>query len=157
MTNEELAERLERLESRYHIWRRTAIVTIAIVAIMGAYEVFAFARQPAAPQVPKAEPAKGAPAADAQVPIDVAGMKSTYVNFFRVTGNPDEVIIDLGLYSQVVDADNKVEPIRLNDRVVLNFVTAKKLRDVLNTVVERHEDAFGEIAVDPNKRLKPKR
>ena len=45
-----------------------------------------------------------APAAGQQIQVSIndAEMASVYVNFFRVTGNPDEVLLDLGMYSQVM-------------------------------------------------------
>jgi hypothetical protein len=88
-----------------------------------------------------------------QVSIDDSTMSSVYVNFFRVTGNPDEVLLDLGMYSQVM-APGGPEPIDLTHRLVMNFVTAKKLAEVLRVVVARHEQAFGVIEVDPNRRLR---
>jgi hypothetical protein len=88
-----------------------------------------------------------------QVSIDDSEMTSVYVNFFRVTGNPDEVLLDLGMYSQVMAAGGP-EPIELNHRLVMNFVTAKKLAEVLRVVVARHEQAFGVVEVDPNRRLR---
>ena len=96
-----------------------------------------------------------APAAGQQIQVSIndAEMASVYVNFFRVTGNPDEVLLDLGMYSQVM-APGGPEPIELTHRLVMNFVTAKKLAEVLRVVVARHEQAFGVIEVDPNRRLR---
>ena len=88
-----------------------------------------------------------------QVAINDAEMASVYVNFFRVTGNPDEVLLDLGMYSQVMGPGGP-EPIELTHRLVMNFVTAKKLAEVLRVVVARHEQAFGAVEVDPNRRLR---
>jgi hypothetical protein len=88
-----------------------------------------------------------------QVPISDADMESLYVNFFRVTGNPDEVLLDLGMYSQVIGATGP-EPVHLSHRLIMNFVTAKKLAEVLRVVVARHEQAFGVVEVDPNRRLR---
>ena len=88
-----------------------------------------------------------------QVPINDDEMQSLYVNFFRVTGNPDEVLLDLGMYSQVVGPGGP-EPVHLSHRLVMNFVTAKKLAEVLRVVVARHEQAFGVVEVDPNRRLR---
>lgn len=89
-----------------------------------------------------------------QVAINDRDMASVYVNFFRVTGNPDEVLLDLGMYSQVMGPGNTPEPITLGHRLVMNFVTAKKLAEVLRVVVARHEQAFGAVEVDPNRRLR---
>jgi hypothetical protein len=96
------------------------------------------------------QPAQGQ---QVQVQINDAEMASVYVNFFRVTGNPDEVLLDLGMYSQVMAAAGP-EPIELSHRLVMNFVTAKKLAEVLRVVVARHEQAFGVVELDPNRRLR---
>ena len=88
-----------------------------------------------------------------QVPISDADMESIYVNFFRVTGNPDEVLLDLGMYSQVISPAGP-EAINLGHRLIMNFVTAKKLAEVLRVVVARHEQAFGVVEIDPNRRLR---
>jgi uncharacterized protein DUF3467 len=92
-------------------------------------------------------------AQQAQLPINDAEMESLYVNFFRVTGNPDEVLLDLGMYSQVTMATGP-EPVELTHRLIMNFVTAKKLAEVMRVVVARHEQAFGMVEVDPNRRLR---
>jgi len=107
--------------------------------------------QPTAP-TPAAAPAQ-ANQQQIQVPINDAEMDSLYVNFFRVTGNPDEVLLDLGMYSQVIGAAGP-EPVNLSHRLIMNFVTAKKLAEVLRVVVARHEQAFGVVEVDPNRRLR---
>ena len=62
----------------------------------------------------------------------------------NVTGNPDEVLLDLGMYSQVIGPAGP-EPVELTHRLIMNFVTAKKLAEVLRVVVARHEQAFGVI------------
>ncbi|HEX4612091.1 MAG TPA: DUF3467 domain-containing protein [Urbifossiella sp.] len=98
-------------------------------------------------------PQQPAQAQQVQVAINDADMASVYVNFFRVTGNPDEVLLDLGMYSQVM-APTGPEPIDLSHRLVMNFVTAKKLAEVLRVVVARHEQAFGVVELDPNRRLR---
>jgi hypothetical protein len=106
-----------------------------------------------APQTGTQAPPQPGQPQQIQVQIDDSEMASVYVNFFRVTGNPDEVLLDLGMYSQVI-APGGPEPIELTHRLVMNFVTAKKLAEVLRVVVARHEQAFGVIEVDPNRRLR---
>jgi Protein of unknown function (DUF3467) len=107
--------------------------------------------QTAPTPAPATTPAQGSQ--QVQVPISDADMESLYVNFFRVTGNPDEVLLDLGMYSQVIGATGP-EPVHLSHRLIMNFVTAKKLAEVLRVVVARHEQAFGVVEVDPNRRLR---
>jgi hypothetical protein len=150
--HEDLQRRIERLERGYHKWRRTALAATGVAVAVLAYSAYTYAQRPGDGPQPAPEP----PKADARPPsIDASGMRATYVNFFRATGNPDEVILDLGLHSQVTTPTGE-EPIKLSDRVVMNFYTAKKLQAVLQTVVARHEDAFGEIQPDPNKRIRPR-
>jgi hypothetical protein len=100
---------------------------------------------------PQANPAAGQQ--QIQVPIIDTDMQSIYVNFFRVTGNPDEVLMDFGVYSQVI-GPNGPEPVHLKHRLIMNYVTAKKLAEVLRVVVQRHEQVFGYVEVDPNRRLR---
>jgi hypothetical protein len=151
--HEDLQRRIERLERGYHKWRRTGLAAIGIAVALLAYSAYSYAQRPEGGPRPAAEP----PKADAQpIAIDAAGMRTTYTNFFRATGNPDEVILDFGMYSQVITPTG-AEPIKLTDRMVMNFYTAKKLQAVLQTVVTRHEDAYGEIQLDPQKRVRPKR
>lgn len=106
------------------------------------------------PDEPKTDIPAGTQAGhQVQVAVEDAGMQNIYVNFFRVTGNPDEVLFDLGMYSQVVTQTGP-EPVKLTHRLVMNFVTAKKLGEVLKVVVNRHEQAFGLVEVDPARRLR---
>ena len=88
-----------------------------------------------------------------QVPIDDSDLENLYVNFFRVTGNADEVLLDLGMYSQVVGATGP-EPVHLTHRLIMNFFTAKKLAELLRVVVARHEQSFGVVETDVNRRLR---
>jgi hypothetical protein len=99
---------------------------------------------PVAPPVQQPQP---------QLAIRDADLDVRYANFFRVTGNPDEVLLDLGMFSQVLTPSGP-EPINLTHRVVINFVTAKKLAEVLRAVVARHEQAFGVVEIDPNRRAR---
>jgi hypothetical protein len=146
--HEDLQKRLDRLESGYYKWRRTGLVAIVAAVALFAYGAYAYGQPPKeVPQPPKNEAV--------QVPIDSTGMRTNYANFFRVTGNPDEVILDVGLYSQL-NLPTGPEAVKLTDRTVMNYYTAKKLQSALQTVLTRHEDTYGEIQLDPEKRKKPK-
>lgn len=88
-----------------------------------------------------------------QVPINDGDMENLYCNWFRVSGNWDEVLVDVGFHSQVMGAAGP-EPVNLTHRLIMNFVNAKKLAEVLRVVVSRHEQMFGVVEVDPNRRLR---
>ena len=85
--------------------------------------------------------------------MDDSHLDPLYVNFFRVTGNPDEVLLDLGMYSLVITPSGP-EAVELTHRLIMNFITAKKLAEVLRVVVARHEQAFGVVEIDPQRRLR---
>ncbi len=78
---------------------------------------------------------------------------SAYANFCRVTGSPEELIIDFGLNSQPMGSSDK--PVDISQRIVLNFYTAKRLLHALHISVQRHEEVFGRIETDIQKRVQP--
>ena len=92
----------------------------------------------------------------AQQPISVDDSKalSCYANFCRVTGSPEELIVDFGMNAQPMGTSDK--PIDIQQRIVLNFYTAKRLLHALHVSVRRHEEVFGNIETDIQKRVVPK-
>jgi hypothetical protein len=76
---------------------------------------------------------------------------ASYANFCRVTGTPEELIIDFGLNSQPFGMVE--EPVTLTQRIVTNYFTAKRLLHALHLSVQRHEQAFGVLETDVNKRV----
>ena len=88
-----------------------------------------------------------------QVSVDDADALTSYANFCRVTGTPDELIVDFGLNSQPFGAPTS--PIKITQRLVINFFTAKRLLAALNMSIQRHEAAFGVLETDVQKRVQP--
>ncbi len=76
-----------------------------------------------------------------------------YANFCRVTGSPEELIIDFGLNPQPVGVPK--DPIDVKQRIIVNFYTAKRLLAALQMSVQRHEAVFGVLETDIQKRLRP--
>ncbi len=76
-----------------------------------------------------------------------------YANFCRVTGSPEELIIDFGLNPQPVGVPK--DPIHVKQRIIVNFFTAKRLLAALQMSVQRHEAVFGVLETDIQKRLRP--
>ena len=87
-----------------------------------------------------------------QFKFDDSKVTATYANFCRVTGTPEELIIDFGLNPQPVGLPT--QPIVVTDRIVTNFYTAKRMLSALQVTIMRHEQAFGNLEVDVQKRLK---
>lgn len=85
------------------------------------------------------------------VPVDESHIVATYANFCRVTGTPEELIVDFGLNKQV--AGTSPETIQLTQRTIVNFFTAKRLAAALAMAVARHEQAFGVLETDVQRRI----
>ena len=88
----------------------------------------------------------------AQVQVDDSHTISLYANFCRVTGTPEELIIDFGLNQQPMGVPK--DPIQVKQRIIVNFFTAKRLLAALSMSVQRHESVFGVLETDIQKRVK---
>jgi hypothetical protein len=88
-----------------------------------------------------------------QVEVDDSHVTASYANFCRVTGSPEELIIDFGLNPQPVGVPKN--PITVTQRVIVNYYTAKRLLHALSLSVQRHESVFGVLETDIQKRVKP--
>lgn len=86
-----------------------------------------------------------------RVEITDKGALCTYANFCRVTGTPEELIVDFGLNSQAYGVPT--EPIEVKQRIVVNYFTAKRMLQALSMSVQRHEQAFGVLETDVQKRV----
>ena len=86
-----------------------------------------------------------------QVKIDDSEVIACYANFCRVTGTPEELIIDFGLNPQPMGVPT--EPIPVTQRIITNFFTAKRMLHALAMSIQRHEAAFGALELDVQKRV----
>jgi uncharacterized protein DUF3467 len=93
---------------------------------------------------PEAEPMK----------LDATVVSATYSNLCRVTGTPEEVIMDFALnpnaFGQVL-----AEPIKVDHRIVMGYQAAKRTAAVMLETIRRYEERFGAIELDPRKRMRP--
>jgi hypothetical protein len=91
-----------------------------------------------------------------QVQVDVSKLQALYCNFFRLSlsSSTEEILMDVGLHTGIM-IPGGMEPITLTHRLVMNPFVAKRLIESLRQIVNRHEQAFGALEVDPQKRLRP--
>jgi hypothetical protein len=87
-----------------------------------------------------------------RVELDESEMVANYANFCRVTGTPEELIIDFGVNPRPMDPS--AEPIVVTQRIVTNLYTAKRLMNVLQLTIQRHEAAFGAVETDVQRRVR---
>jgi len=95
----------------------------------------------------------GTPPARPEVTFDDSKTIACYANFCRVTGTPEELIVDFGLNNQPMGVPT--ESIPITQRIIVNFFTAKRLLGALSMSIQRHEQAFGVLETDVQKRVQP--
>ncbi len=88
-----------------------------------------------------------------QIQIDDTNANVAYANFCRVTGTPEELIIDFGLNPQPFGVPTT--PIPITQRLIVNFYTAKRMLHALQLTVQRQEATFGVLETDVQKRVMP--
>jgi hypothetical protein len=84
--------------------------------------------------------------------VDSSNLSTAYANFARLTGTPEELVLDFGLNTQMTP--NPHEPIKLSHRLVLDHYTAKRLLGVLHSAVQQHESVYGVLEIDVQKRMR---
>jgi hypothetical protein len=87
-----------------------------------------------------------------QFQVDTSTLSTAYANFCRVTGTPEELVLDFGLNTQM--SPTPTEAIKLTHRLVVNFYTAKRLLGALHMAVQQHESVYGVLEVDVQKRVR---
>src|SRR5271163_3217169 len=88
--------------------------------------------------------------ATTEVFVDDSATLPSYSNFCRVTATPEEVILDFGLNPQPFATGR--QDVKANQRIVMNFYTAKRLLTALSMTIQRHEGTFGAIELDVRRR-----
>ncbi len=73
-----------------------------------------------------------------QLRIDESKMAASYANAFRTNGTAEEVMLDFGV----------------NQRVIMNYFSAKRLAVTLGQLIRRHEEQFGNLELDVSRRRK---
>ena len=109
---------------------------------------------PADDDKPTAPPAgQASPEQQARQRVEVVDRNAVclYANFCRVTGTPEELILDFGLNAQPFGVPT--EPVEVKQRIVTNYFTAKRMLQALHMSVQRHEQAFGVLETDVQKRV----
>jgi hypothetical protein len=88
----------------------------------------------------------------AQFSVDSTALSTAYANFCRVTGTPEELVLDFGLNTAMTPVAN--EPVKLTHRLVVNYFTAKRLLGALHMAVQQHENVYGVLETDIQKRVR---
>jgi len=86
-----------------------------------------------------------------EVVVDDSRTQPTYSNFCRITATPEEIILDFGLNIQAFATGR--QGVKASQRVVMNAYTTKRLLMAIGQTIQRHEQTFGVIELDVNRRV----
>ncbi len=84
--------------------------------------------------------------------VDDSKSTAKYANFCRLSGTPEELLIDFGFNAH--PAATTAHQVVVAKRVVAGWHTAKRLLHVLQQAVDRHEAVFGVLETDVQKRVR---
>jgi len=101
---------------------------------------------------PAMPPAEAQPQVPPQFSVDTSTLSTAYANFCRVTGTPEELVLDFGLNTQMSPVPG--DPVKLTHRLVMNYFTAKRLLGALHMAVQQHENVYGVLEIDIQKRVR---
>ena len=81
-----------------------------------------------------------------QLRIDESKMKTTYANTIRTSTTGDEIVLDFGLNLPTQgEGGQPALMFSIGSRVVMNWVSAKRLAISLGQVIRQYEERNGEI------------
>lgn len=87
--------------------------------------------------------------------FDEKNLRTSYANGFRPIVTAEEIILDFGL-NRTRPQTRRNTPreivFQVNDRIVLNYYSAKRLAISLSQIIRRYEDEFGELQLNAAKR-----
>ena len=93
------------------------------------------------------------PSQPPQLRIDDSAVVSDYANFCRMTGTPEELLIDFGLNPEPFGAP--APGITVTQRIITSYYTAKRMLRALELTLHRHEATFGVLELDVQRRVRP--
>ncbi len=88
-----------------------------------------------------------------EVRIQLSDAQAThgYANFCHVTATAEEVVLYFGFNTQPVGGTATLT-VPIHHREVLNYYAAKRLLAALHVTIQRYEETFGPLELDPRKR-----
>jgi hypothetical protein len=90
---------------------------------------------------------EGAPQQGVQILLDERELRQIYSNAYRIHATADEVVIDVGfnMPNPNPQAGQQQLLLKITDRVIMSYMTAKRLSLSLSQLIKRYEQQFGEL------------
>ena len=85
-----------------------------------------------------------------QLQIDDSQAQTTYSSTVRVSGTAEEINLDFA--GPLRPTGPKAATLKIEQRVILNPWAAKRLAVALGQAVQRYEQSYGQLELDPRKR-----
>ena len=89
----------------------------------------------------------------AQLQIDESKALTYYASTARVWGSAEELVIDLA--QRLTPTSENTSLMKIEARVIMSPWAAKRLAMALSQAIQRYEQTYGALEVDPRKRLNP--
>ena len=96
---------------------------------------------------PSAQPGPQRPPAAPTVRWDDTDLKSAYANVCNVSSTREEVVLVFGINHAWERGQTEVK-VQLSNRIMLSPFAAKRLAELLNTVVREYESRFGVLSIE---------
>ena len=90
-----------------------------------------------------------------RVRIDERDVSTGYANAFRANATAEEIILDFGLNVLNPASQQQEMPeiiFSIDQRIIMNYYSVKRLAITLSQLIRRHEEQFGELQLDVNAR-----
>jgi len=78
---------------------------------------------------------------------NTANLKSSYANVCNVTSTREEVVLNFGI-NQTWERGSPEFEVQLNDRIILSPFAAKRLTEMLNTLMQQYEARYGVLSTE---------
>ena len=82
--------------------------------------------------------------AGSQITFKTENLKSTYCNICNGSSTREEVVINFGVNSSWDMGKPEIE-VDLQHRIVMSPHAAKRVRDMMNRLIEEHETRYGKL------------
>ncbi len=102
-------------------------------------------------------PSSPTPQRELKMAFDERTMRSSYANMTRTSSTAEEVVLDFGVTLVNPTQGQEGQPdviFQVGERVIMNYYTAKRLALAMGQLVRRHEEQFGALELDIEKRRK---
>ncbi len=108
------------------------------------------------PGMPQSQPSAQPQSKEMHLQIKKDKMVSVFSNVAAITGTHEELFLDFAVNSQNPEQPNTVV-MDVSTRVIMSYFAAKRLALQLSHAVQKHEQMFGPLEIDPGKRINQQR